>query len=200
MWRLLAGVLLFALPIGMLAACMPDDTKAKQASPGTGAGAFADAVAAALRQRLRDIEPLPEPAAESLAIVFSRTSVILDGGGITVTRGRRGNWHIVLHGDAAEHDEATFLAGLERTAIFLPELIRQRRIFRSVATLVAPGSFLPSTRYTLQIDPIPESGAILHLKSERLADGRTWTHASYADSLRRIEAFVRHEDDGAKGS
>lgn len=194
MRQFLAAFVLVAIPLATLVGCTPDETAANRASPAVDASAFADAVATALQQRLDDIEPRPEPSASSLAIVFSQANVTLNDGKITVTRSRRGNWHIALRDDTAELDETSFLADLERTAIFLPELIRQRRIFRSVATFVAPDSLMPSAAYVLQIDPTPNTGAALRLRSQTFAGERAWTHGSYADSLRRIESFVLRGD------
>lgn len=199
MARLLVILASLAFPLGALAACLPEDAKTAWAAPSTAAGAFADAVAAALRQHLSDIDPLPAPVADGLTIVVSRASVPLLGGKASVTRGRDGDWHIALGGDAA-YEETAFLAELERTAIFLPELVRQRRIFRRVATFVAVEPPLAESSYILRIDPTPEAGAALHLRAAGAGAERSWTHRGYADSLRRIEDFARHGPDAAAGS
>lgn len=189
MKRYLAACALLAALAGPPAPTTPDAAAAEatQAAP----GAFADALAAALRQRLSAVAPLPAPYAAGLAVVFSRPDVELAGGSATVRRSRRGDWHIALRSDPAGLDAAAFLAQLERTGFFLPELIRQRRIFRSVATDVAPQRAGPAASYTLWIDPTPAAGAALRLTSGESGAALAWTQLSDADSLRRIEALVR---------
>lgn len=197
-------MLLLALAFGALAACTPEEAPAEapreRAAPAPDAAAFADAVAAALRQHLRDIEPLSGPGAANLAIVLSSARLTLSGGAITVTRSHRGNWHIALDPDGAKIDERAFLAELEGAALFLPELIRQRRIFREVATYIATEPLVPPGPYVLRIDPTPAAGATLSLQAAQGVRARTWTHRGYADSLRRIEAFVQGEELGGQGS
>lgn len=203
MRRLSAAILLLlALPFAALAACVPEEAPAEapleRASPD--AAAFADAVAVALRQHLRDIEPLSGPGAANLAIVLSSARLSLSGGAITVTRSHRGNWHIALDPDGEKIDERVFLAELEGAALFLPELIRQRRIFREVATYIATEPLVPPGPYVLRIDPTPAAGATLSLRTAQGGRAQTWTHRGYADSLRRIEAFVEGEELGGQGS
>jgi len=180
MRRFLAACALMAALAWPPAAAAPDAAAAAPMQPAPAAGAFADALADMLRQRLRAVAPLPAPYAVELA-----------GGAATVTRSRRGDWHIALHGDPAGLDAAAFLARLERTGFFLPELIRQRRIFRSVAIDVAPYRAGATASYTLWIDPTPPAGAALRLTSGESGAALAWTQISDADSLRRIEALVR---------
>lgn len=191
MRRFLAACALMAALAWPSAAAAPDAAAAAPMQPAPAAGAFADALADMLRQRLRAVAPLPAPYAGGLAVVFSRPDVELAGGAATVTRSRRGDWHIALHGDPAGLDAAAFLARLERTGFFLPELIRRRRIFRSVAIDVAPYRAGATASYTLWIDPTPPAGAALRLTSGESGAALAWTQISDADSLRRIEALVR---------